>query len=434
MQASTERHALLQKALPPEPLFAEKEWLLTPEPFPLTRQEVSALEKLGHRLLVFQRACNLLYRLSVKGKQPEWIAEILDAGKPKDLLEIACSKPLADRIPQVIRPDIILGEDSFSITELDSVPGGIGLTAWLNQTYTTLGFDVIGGESGMLDGFSQIAPDGADVLISDESATYRPEMEWLAGTLKQRGADWRVLHTSQAAEARSSVYRFFELFDLPNIPEVHPLLSRVASGAMTMSPPPKPWMEEKLWTAFFWLKPLQDFWRRELSERHWLELGKVFPMSWLMDPTPLPYHAVIPGLEIHSWEELGRLSQKERELVLKISGFSELAWGSRSVVIGQDVPQQEWAQQVKNAVASFAYSPYVLQRFHKGKIVEHPYYDPATGELRTMRGRVRLCPYYFVEDGKARLRGVLATICPADKKILHGMRDAIICPAAIKGD
>jgi hypothetical protein len=49
-----------------------------------------------------------------------------------------------------------------------------------------------------------------------------------------------------------------------------------------------------------------------------------------------------------------------------------------------------------------------------------------------MRGRARLCPYYFVGgDGDAarpQLGGVLATICPADKKIIHGMTDAILAP------
>ena len=48
-----------------------------------------------------------------------------------------------------------------------------------------------------------------------------------------------------------------------------------------------------------------------------------------------------------------------------------------------------------------------------------------------MRGRVRLCPYYFVADGEARLGGALATIVPADKKIVHGMRDAILVPVAL---
>jgi len=44
---------------------------------------------------------------------------------------------------------------------------------------------------------------------------------------------------------------------------------------------------------------------------------------------------------------------------------------------------------------------------------------------------VRLSPYYFVQDEKAELGGVLATICPADKKVIHGMKDAVMAPCAV---
>ena len=35
----------------------------------------------------------------------------------------------------VLRPDLLLTDDGFALTELDSVPGGIGLTAFLNRLY-----------------------------------------------------------------------------------------------------------------------------------------------------------------------------------------------------------------------------------------------------------------------------------------------------------
>lgn len=44
----------------------------------------------------------------------------------------------------------------------------------------------------------------------------------------------------------------------------------------------------------------------------------------------------------------------------------------------------------------------------------------------TMRGHVRLC--HFVEANKVTLRGALATIDSADRKLLHGIRDAILAP------
>jgi hypothetical protein len=95
------------------------------------------------------------------------------------------------------------------------------------------------------------------------------------------------------------------------------------------------------------------------------------------------------------------------------------------------MPQAEWQAAIDRALAEFESHPYVLQEFHKGRLVEHPYLDPASNEIRTMQGRVRLCPYYFTTENETRLGGVLATICPADKKLLHGMKDAIMVPCAL---
>lgn len=423
----------IRHAAPIEGLFAGKDWLISPEPFPLSEHDVEELEKLGYRLSLFNRAANLLYQLSLKGKRPAWIAGLLDRGKPPELLQIARSRALRDELPRVIRPDIILTERGWAITELDTVPGGIGLTAWLNQTYSRLGRNILGGPDGMIEGFRSLLPKGGTVLVSEESATYRPEMQWVVNQLSaQYGDRWNVADAENfVAGNERSIYRFFELFDLPNIPGSTELLASAAAGDIHLTPPPKPYLEEKMWFALFWLRPLREFWRREIGERHFLKLQQVIPYTWLLDPTPLPPHAVLPGLDVQNWLEITHFSQKQRELVVKISGFSEKAWGSRGVDIAQDLPQNEWTRVVNVALREFETHPHILQRFHKGRLVEHPYFDDTTGETRMMRGRVRLCPYYFHINNKAELRGALATIVPADKKILHGMRDAILCPAGI---
>src|SRR2546426_3159682 len=143
----------IRSAMPAEGLFAEKDWLLSPEPFAIDRKFEKELEQLGHRLFVFQRACNQLYHQSVKGKQPGWIARYLDAGKPAELIEFSRRKEFRDALPLVIRPDLILTDDGYIIAEIDSVPGGIGLTGWLNQTYANLGSNLIGGAFEMFEGF-----------------------------------------------------------------------------------------------------------------------------------------------------------------------------------------------------------------------------------------------------------------------------------------
>ena len=149
-QVQNDRLATIRAAFPKEGLFAEKEWLLSPDPFPIDKKFLAELEHLGHRLFVFQRACNQLYQLSVKGKQPAWIAQYLDAGKPKELIEFSRRQEIRDDLPRVIRPDLILTENGYIIAEIDSVPGGIGLTGWLNQTYSTFDSEIIGGADGML--------------------------------------------------------------------------------------------------------------------------------------------------------------------------------------------------------------------------------------------------------------------------------------------
>jgi hypothetical protein len=430
----------IRDALPSEGLFADKDWLISPDAFPISEKFASELEQLGHRLFVFQRACNQLYQLSVRGKQPAWIAQYLDAGKPAELVELSRQKVFRDELPRVIRPDLILTENSYIIAEIDSVPGGIGLTGWLNRTYSALGQDVIGGEEGMLDGFQKVLPNGGDILVSEESATYRPEMEWLAAqlnlhrtsNLEHPTSKWRVVPAENyEPQPGRDVYRFFELFDLPNIPKIEALLRSAAERKVRVTPPLKPFLEEKMWFALFWLKPLRQFWRRELGDKYFLKLRQVIPYTWLLDPMPLPQHAVIPRLEIHDWREAAKFSQKERDLLLKVSGFSPLGWGSRGVALGADLPHSEWEKRIDHALTNFAIQPTILQQFHKGNLFEHLYYDGESGEVRTMKGRIRLCPYYFVEDDRVKLRGALTTIVPADKKLIHGMRDGILVPTSM---
>jgi hypothetical protein len=451
-----EKLEAIRAAFPKEGLLAEKQWLLSPDAFAIDKKFLAELEQLGHRLRVFQRACNQLYHLSVKGKQPTWVAHYLDAGKPAELIEFSRRKESRDDLPWIIRPDLILTENGYIIAEIDSVPGGIGLTGWLNQTYSTFDSQIIGGTDGMLGGFESALPNGGDIVISSEAATYRPEMEWIAARLNQTravagivdsgsirdsrsagisdpGYNWRVVPAENyESQNGRAVYRFFELFDLPNIPKIENTLRANAEGRIMIRPPIKPYLEEKMWFALFWIHPLREFWRRELGANYFIKLRQTIPYSWLLDPTPLPQHAVIPRLEIQDWREAAKFSQKDRELLLKISGFSPLGWGSRGIALGSDLPHAEWERRIEHALATFESSPTIMQRFHKGRLFEHRYWDTDSGELRTMKGRVRLCPYYFVEGDRVKLRGALATIAPADKKFLHGMSDAILVPSRME--
>lgn len=288
----------------------------------------------------------------------------------------------------------------------------------------------------MLKGFAGIFGDAKNVhiVVSEEAATYRPEMQWVA---RQLDSSRFKIQSSKFSEFQDgdAVYRFFELFDIANVPNAKQIFQLALEKRIRLTPPPKPIFEEKLLFALLWNRNLREFWRQELGESFLARLQKIIPYTWVIDPTPLTPQAAFPELNLTDWQQLKNLSQRERELILKISGFSELAWGSRGVYLGSDLSQADWSAAVDQALSCFGRSPFVLQRFHKSKVVEANWFDFEKNELIPMQGRVRLCPYYFVagenDSARANLGGVLATIVPTDKKIVHGMRDAILAPCSV---
>jgi hypothetical protein len=433
---AAERARFVREHLPAEGLFADHDWRTSPVPCPLGPALAKEVESLGRVLLQFYRAVNLLYRKSAEGKQPEWVARWLDQGKPAELIALQRSAALKNDMPRVIRPDLLVTEHGLCVTELDSVPGGIGLTAWLNQTYAQTGAEVLGGADGMLRGFASIFGEAPTVhiVVSEEAATYRPEMAWIAnqlgsGRFKVQEAEFNAFADGDA------VYRFFELFDLANVPNASVILDLAAAKRIRLTPPPKPMFEEKMLFALLWNRNLQGYWRQELGDSFFHRLLGLVPYTWIVDPAPLPPHGAIPELSLTDWRQLKSLSQKERELILKVSGFSPHAWGARGVYLGSDLSHADWETAVDEAIANYERSPRVLQRYHKPGLVEAQWYDFERNQLVPMKGRVRLCPYYFVageaDAARAELGGVLATICPADKKIIHGMKDAVFAPCSI---
>lgn len=421
--------------VPEGELFAAKKWRWAPVPYRLEPGLAKELDSMGHRLLQFSEACDLLYRQSLEGRQPAWIAVLLDQGKPPEVVELGRDAAFRGQIARVIRPDLVVTGEGFSICELDQIPGGIGLTAWLNETYSWLGMDVLGGNEGMLEGFASVLP-GGEIVISEEASTYRPEMEWLSARLdswsKARGASlsWRVSDAATRDSWSGNVYRFFEMFDLPQVPCATGLFRDALEGKVSITPPPKAQLEEKLWMGLFWMPSLRGFWLRQLGERGVQALQRWIPYTWILDPAPLPPNAVYPRLEIQSWKELASFSQTERDLIIKISGFDGRAWGARGISLGSDLPRVEWEAAIGNALREFQEHPHIMQVFRHSILSEQPFFQD-DGKVATMKGRARLSPYFFVYEGKTALGGVLATVCPADKKILHGMSDAVMVPVMV---
>src|SRR5689334_17243607 len=148
--------------------------------------------------------------------------------------------------------------------------------------------------------------------------------------------------------------------------------------------------------ALLWNRNLRGFWRRELGESFFERLLGLVPYTWLLYPAPLPPQGAIPELNLTDWQQLKTLSQRERDLILKVSGFSESAWGARGVYLGSDLSVADWSTAVDLALRNFERSPFVLQKYYHPAAVPAEYFNFETDSVVPFKGRVRLCPFYFV--------------------------------------
>ncbi len=426
-------------------------WRIATEPFGIPKREWAFLENLGNHLLAFYQAINKLYLDSVHGREPSWIADVLDRGKPERVIEYNRMNRFKHDLPGVIRPDLISTEEGMISTELDAVPGGIGLTAALMAAYgvrdeTASSAKMVAGFERMIRSLSRTQDITLAIVVSEESKDYRPEMAWLGDALRKQGLSTFVVDPSSVEFTEEGLmiegkridvlYRFFELFDLKNIPKVELILYAVRKQRVVLTPPLKTPLEEKSVYALFHHPALKPLWHKQLGRETYSQLERLFPKSWIMDPSAVPPHAIIPDLmfedkPVTDYRQLESATQKERQWVIKPSGFSESAWGSRGVSVGQDLSQEAWRTAIGRALSSFSTTPHILQKFHKGKKVAVSYYDFEKDKCVRMEGRVRLSPYYFVDGKEAHLGGVLATVCSLEKKLIHGMVDAVMAPCTV---
>jgi len=133
----------LKSAFASQSLFEDKTWRLSPYAWPILGAQAQELEAIGSACLEFHQALETLYLRSASGKNllrnkpllAPWVADYLERGKPEMLVAHGRDPRNRGMFPTVLRPDLLLTDEGFVMTELDSVPGGIGLTAFLNRLY-----------------------------------------------------------------------------------------------------------------------------------------------------------------------------------------------------------------------------------------------------------------------------------------------------------
>ncbi|NLW17725.1 MAG: hypothetical protein GX033_08820, partial [Firmicutes bacterium] len=346
-----------------------------------------------------------------------------------------------DQIPVIIRPDLLLTAAGWRATELDSVPGSMGLLGFFEQVYGAWPL-LAGGKTAaaMATALTSLIDchEQAAIVISEECAGYRAETAWLSRHWQEAQIQIPTLCPEQLqiknGEVRYQgqrlqlIYRFFELFDIDNIPGAKELLTLGAEGIIKVTPPPKPHLEEKMWFAFLHHPELQDTWEQLLGTDSFDYLRQLIPPTWLLSSDPIAF----AGGPCGSLAKLKKTSRRTRPFVLKPSGFSPLAWGGHGFSRGKDYTTGRWAHTIDNYVAQANTAPYIIQAYQQSVTHRVEYYEHSSQSINWFEGKMRLCPYYFLIGEQVILSGALATFVPLSKPVIHGMTDAVMVPTAIE--
>ena len=84
------------------------------------------------------------------------------------------------------------------------------------------------------------------------------------------------------------------------------------------------------WSALLRMRGLREFWTwncGRITGCNWREL---LAETWVVDPTPVPPHGVIPGLEIQDWEDAPRELEDGRGLAI----FLQVRWQASGRLFG----------------------------------------------------------------------------------------------------
>ncbi len=213
------------------------------------------------------------------------------------------------------------------------------------------------GLAAMLSSLTGVEHPVSAIVVSRESQSYRAELDWVARAMTERGnatfacAPEEIVFTEDALlrpaagrprrEGRRALPQF-ELFDLLNVPKRELMLYAARHNRVKLTPPVKAHLEEKSVVRTAAQSGAgANAWRKNSATRRSSACARSFrnvgtrsapaaAASGRSRPEPRASRCT-------DWMQLSTLGKSERDYVVKPSGFSELAWGSRGVNIANDL-------------------------------------------------------------------------------------------------
>lgn len=110
-----------------------------------------------------------------------------------------------------------------------------------------------------------------------------------------------------------------------------------------LTPEQMNWLGDAWWRAWLHLPALRSFWATALRANHLTALHSQIPMTWCVDPRPLPPGTILPHLNLAAWASLVRLTSQGRSFQLQTR--------ERSMLLHRGLSEPEIQQAIDEALS-----------------------------------------------------------------------------------
>lgn len=390
--------------------------------FSLPDKVQSRLNDYGKAVVAYYHAADEVYQSLPKDHR--W-KRYLDHSKPSFIVDLSNDPQSAKHI--FLRPDFLLDEKGVTTTEIETSPFGSGLSDFLNVAYQRAGQE------------TQVDPDKfiqtlaastglaknpqlcLGFIITQHTQKYLGQFQYLVRRLEDLGYKALVAYPeeleylngeySKKGRQIDVFYRGFYLHEAAD----HDRLSTLLCSQKPLYPGVKAHLEEKALMAMLFDREFTSFFQDRL-ESHFEILLQIFPKTWILGDDNMPDY-------LQNWLQIADFPSSQRRYVIKPSGFcKESSWG-KGVKFLHKLSKEKCRKLIEECLESSRV--FVVQEFRKGKDFTQEYFDFRNQKAETMRGRVRLTPYFDTVHGD--LLTAKTTLC-ADTDYIHGMIDAINSP------
>ena len=324
------------------------------------------------------------------------------------------------------RLDLHVADDGVFASENDEMPGGFADACFLDWRYGV-------NQERWDECFDWLTESGKLVLLvsHERCVCYLPEMQWFVEYLRQRDFDVDLVTTDAMDELQvsdsevtlggskvGSIWRLFPTYETSG--KLVDIVLAAQRGLVRLVPEFGHYCA-KAWYAVF--RTHRQHYVEQLGEDAVCDLEVLLPDTRLVRWDESDFPCRVAGVTIDSFHQLRHLDQEQRnQLVLKVCGDNPDASRMYGVLMGRDVPQENWFEFLDEQRQS--QQPFIIQDFRATEVMTVPVANTKTGDGEAFRCRLLARPWSV----NGQLLTVPVFAIPSSSFRAHGRVDMGLAP------